>query len=245
MTHWYLPSLEDSTWRSCSVVVYSVTWLPSPACARRWAWLWISALFSTSLSFFHAKVMGESLELAAEHTKVTLVPLMADCVSGWSVIWGLGKSAVHGGKSEKVFHEVLQKMKVEQMSAYSLAFQQARFKTRQVSVFLWLNKIFGVIHYEISSMMNFPPWERRPHARSGITCMENVHQAPTHHTQIHPGWPQRHSWPSVAVDGHSWRCPRRERRSLPPTAGTTSAGSHRADLTYSGAWQRAKWKKKT
>lgn len=30
--------------------------------------------------------MGESLELAAEQTNVTLVPLRADWLSGWTVI---------------------------------------------------------------------------------------------------------------------------------------------------------------
>ena len=89
MTHWYFPSLVNSTLRSCSVVVYSVTSVSRPwppPWALRCAWLWISASFRTSLSFFQAKVMGESLELAAEHTKVTLALLMADWVSGCTVI---------------------------------------------------------------------------------------------------------------------------------------------------------------
>lgn len=96
ITHWYLPSLENSTFRSCNVVVYSVTSVspPAPPCTRRWAWLWISASLRTSLSFFQAKVIGESLELAAEHTNVTLAPLRADWVSGCTVIWGFGKSSV-------------------------------------------------------------------------------------------------------------------------------------------------------
>lgn len=96
MTHWYFPSLEKSTACSCRVVVYSVTSVSPPAAAwmRRCAWLWISASFRTSLSFFQAKVMGESLELAAEQTKVTLAPRRADWVSGCTVIWGFGKSSV-------------------------------------------------------------------------------------------------------------------------------------------------------
>lgn len=96
MTHWYFPSLEKSTVCSCRVVVYSVTSVspPAPAWMRRCAWLWISASFRTSLSFFQAKVMGESLELAAEQTKVTLEPRRDDCVSGCTVIWGFGKSSV-------------------------------------------------------------------------------------------------------------------------------------------------------
>ncbi|KAF3859105.1 hypothetical protein F7725_021504, partial [Dissostichus mawsoni] len=88
MTHWYFPSLENSTSRSCRVVVYSVTSVSPtmPPCTLRWAWLWISASSRTSLSFFQEKVMGESLELAAEQMKVTLDPLRADCVSGCSVL---------------------------------------------------------------------------------------------------------------------------------------------------------------
>lgn len=44
--------------------------------------------------FFQAKVIGESLLLAAEQMKLKLEPFIADCVSGCTVICGLGKSSV-------------------------------------------------------------------------------------------------------------------------------------------------------
>lgn len=72
------------------MVVYSIT---SPSFARTWAKFSISALYSISLSFFHANIMGELLLLAAEQVKRMSFPRTATVVSGWRMICGLGKSA--------------------------------------------------------------------------------------------------------------------------------------------------------
>lgn len=83
MMHWYRPSWAKVTWRRCRMVVYSIT---SPSFARTWAKFSISALCSTSLSFFHANIMGELLLLAAEHVKRMSFPRTATVVSGWMMI---------------------------------------------------------------------------------------------------------------------------------------------------------------
>lgn len=73
-----------------------------------------------------------------------------------------------------------------------------------------------------------------------ILACENIsrnEETVTHHTQNRPERQWKHFYPSAWADGRSWRSPAEETNVRPPTEKTTSAGSHTADWTCSGAWR--------